>query len=319
MDQLITTDTSIASDLVSTAEQARDYAINSKAANTVRGYQCDWSDFTAWTEARGLCALPATPETVALYITSLADRLKVATIMHRLATITEAHKAAGLEPPTKTSVVQAVAAGIRRTKGTAQTQKAPILVADLRAMLGTLPNNMLGIRDRALLLVGFAGAFRRSELVALNVEDVTVTAEGLVVTIRRSKTDQTGAGQVIGIPYGRGATCPVAAVQAWVQAGGVTEGPLFRAVNKAGRVMADRLNDRTVARVVQRTAEAAGLDPDQFAGHSLRAGLVTQAAINGVSDRTIMKQSRHRSRQMVDRYVRDASLFRENAAGSVGL
>lgn len=319
MDQLITSNQSIAAELASTAEQARDYALNSKATNTRRGYQSDWNDFKTWTAERGLCALPAAPETVALYITALAARLKTATIMHRLATITEAHKAAGLVPPTKASAVQMVAAGIRRTKGTAQTQKSPILTADLRAMLGILPDNMLGHRDRALLLVGFAGAFRRSELVALNVEDVTLTGEGLVIMIRRSKTDQTGAGHVVGIPHGRGSTCPVLAVQAWIQGSGIKEGPLFRAVNKGGHVQSDRLNDRTVARVVQRSAEAAGFDAEQFAGHSLRAGLVTQAAINGVSDRTIMKQSRHRSRQMVDRYVRDASLFRDNAAGAIGL
>jgi integrase len=319
MDQLITAGQSVAIDMASTAEQAHDYAQNAKADNTRRGYLSDWKDFTTWTAARGLVALPAAPETVALYITDLASRLKVATINHRLATITEAHKAAGFEPPTKASAVQLVASGIRRTKGRAQTQKAPILVADLRAMLGTLSNNMQGLRDRALLLVGFAGAFRRSELVALNIEDVTFMADGMVITIRRSKTDQTGAGQVIGIPYGRGGTCPVRALQDWLQAAGIIEGPLLLSVNKAGRVQQDRLTDQSVALVVKRTAEAAGLDPNQFAGHSLRAGLVTQAAIAGISDRIIMKQSRHRSRAMVDRYVRDASLFRENAAGAVGL
>jgi integrase len=319
MDHHITIGRPIAPTLVAIAEQAHDYARNAKAENTRRGYRSDWKDFTAWTAARGLCALPADPETVALYITDLAGRLKTATIMHRLATISEAHKAAGLESPTRTSAVQLVASGIRRTKGTAQVGKAPILTADLRAMLDALPSNLIGARDRALLLVGFAGAFRRSELVGLNVEDVTFNTEGMVVTLRRSKTDQEGKGATVGIPHGRGGTCPVTALREWLQRAEITDGPLFRAVGKGGRVMADRLNDKTVARVVKRTVEAAGLDPDQFAGHSLRAGLATQAAINGASDRAIMKQTRHRTRAMVDRYVRDASLFRNNAAAAIGL
>ena len=179
---------------------------------------------------------------------------------------------------------------------------------------------MIGTRDRALLLVGFAGAFRRSEIVALNVEDIAFSTDGATVTLRRSKTDQDGAGRKVGIPYGSNpATCPVRALQAWLAASGITEGPLFRWIRKAGRMQHGRLSGSAVAEIVKRHAGTAGLDTSKYAGHSLRAGLVTAAAIAGSSDRAIMKQSGHRSSAMVQRYIRDASLFRENAAAVVGL
>jgi integrase len=186
-------------------------------------------------------------------------------------------------------------------------------------MVDTLPDSLLGIRDRALLLVGFAGAFRRSELVGLDVADVEFKREGLVVTLERSKTDQEGAGRKIGIPYGSNpATCPVRALQAWLEASATTEGALFRTMNRHGHVK-DRLSGQGVAIVVKRCAEAAGLNPDDYAGHSLRSGLATSAAAAGVSERAIMNQTGHKSVNMVRRYIREGSLFRENAAAGVGL
>lgn len=303
------------------AARARDYAGQAKAPNTLRAYRSDWGHFTAWCAEHGLESLPAAPETVALYLTQLAEAgRKASTLQRRLSAISQAHQAAGQASPTQHAAVRATWAGIRRALGTAAAGKAPALTETVRAMVGALPDTLGGLRDRALLLLGFAGAFRRSELVGLNVEDLSVTGAGLVVTLRRSKTDQEGTGRPVGIPYGSSAdTCPVRAVQAWCAAAGITSGPLFRAVNRHGQVAAGRLSDKAVALVVKRAAAAAGLDPQHYAGHSLRAGLATSAAAAGVSERAIMRQTGHTSERMVRRYIRDGSLFRDNAAAAVGL
>jgi integrase len=216
--------------------------------------------------------------------------------------------------------VSEVLKGIRRTKGTAPACKAPLLVGQLKAALGVGRGDLLGMRDRALLLIGFAGAFRRSELVGLDVADLAFTDDGLVITLRRSKTDQEGEGRKVGIPHGsKPTTCPVRVLRAWLEAAGIVTGPLFRSVNRHGKVGAVRLSDRAVALAVKRAAESAGLDASTFSGHSLRAGLATSAAAAGASERSIMDQTGHRSVQMVRRYIRDGSLFRDNAAAHVGL
>lgn len=301
--------------------QARDYAARARAANTKRAYQNDWHDFTSWCAEQGLQPLPAAPQTIALYLTARAETHRVSSLQRRLSAISQAHQAAGFPPiSTRQEPLHSVWMGIKRDKGTAQRGKAPVVTEELRAMVATLPDSLLGIRDRALLLLGFAGAFRRSELVSLDVDDVNMTRDGVIVTLRRSKTDQEGQGQKIGIPYGSNpATCPVRALQAWLEASGITEGPLFRAIDRHGNLQPGRLSDKAVALVVKRWAAAAGLDPTKYAGHSLRAGLATAAAAAGVNERVIMNQTRHRSVMMVRRYIRDGSLFRENAAAMVGL
>lgn len=306
--------------LAALAAQAQDYLNDAKAASTLRAYRSDWRHVVAWCAQHALASLPAAPEAIALYLTALAQTHKVATLQRRLSAISVAHQAAGHESPTRHIAVRAVMAGIRRAKGTAQHGKAPILTAELRQLVAALPAGTLGLRDRALLLLGFAGAFRRAELVALNVGDLHVTRDGLTVMVTRSKTDQEGAGQQKGIPYGANpATCPVRAVQEWIAAAAITTGPLFRPLNRHGQIKAQRLSDRAVARVVQRAATAAGLDATQYAGHSLRAGLATAAAQAGVSERVIMAQTGHRSLPVLRKYIRAGSLFRENAAGQVGL
>jgi site-specific recombinase XerD len=301
--------------------RTRSYAEQSLSQNTRRAYTSDWSHFTAWCAGVGFDPLPAAPETVALYITSLVEQgRKASTVQRRLTAISQAHKTAGYATPTTSPGVRAVWSGIRREHGTAQAGKAPVMTADLRAMVETLPDSLSGLRDQALLLVGFAGGFRRSELVALDTTDVQETADGLVVTIRRSKTDQDGQGRRIGLPYGSNpATCPVRALRAWYAASGITAGPLFRPINRHGQLQGRRLTAQSVALVVKRVAEAAGLDPARFSGHSLRSGLATSAAAAGVSERSIMNQTGHKSVVMVRKYIREGSLFRDNAAAGVGL
>jgi len=305
--------------LVPFRERVAVYIRRSRAENTLRGYRSDWADFTGWCAGVGLVALPASAETVASYLSTLADRnLKSGSIQRRVSAIAASHTAAGFDPPTQKAAVRLCLAGIRRALGTRQEGKAAVLTVDLAHMLRYQPAGLLGLRDRAMLLVGYAGAFRRSELVGLDVQDVEFSADGAKILIRQSKTDQEGAGQVVGIARGT-ALCPCAALQAWLEAAGIVAGPLFRSVNRHGQVQDGRLHDQTVAMVIKKYATAAGLDAAKFAGHSLRAGLVTQAAIAGVPDRAIMRQTRHKSSAMLGRYIRDVSLFRENASAKLGL
>jgi site-specific recombinase XerD len=300
-------------------EEAKRYMAVSKAQNTIRAYKSDWHAFSTWCDDRGVSSLPATPETLAVYLAEAARTLKPATLTRRCSSISMAHQMAGHESPTRSFVVRTTLAGIRREKGTAADQKAPILTADLRGMIAALPATMAGTRDRALLLLGFAGALRRSELVGLDVGDVDDRSDGLVVTIVRSKVDQEGSGRKIGIPYGSNpATCPVRAMRAWLDRGQIEEGPLFRPI-RHGKVLDSRLSGRSVALIVKRVGGTAGLNPINYAGHSLRAGLVTSAAAAGVEERIIMNQTGHKSLPTLRRYVRDASLFSNNAAAAVGL
>jgi site-specific recombinase XerD len=301
-------------------ERARAFARQSKAENTLRGYRGDWKDFCTWCGARELSPLPATPEAVAGYIAECAGHLKVGSIQRRLNAIAEAHKAVGVDSPTSAGMVRNTIKGIRRTMGTAAVQKAAALTDDIRAMVAMTDAGLIGVRDRAMILLGFAGAFRRSELVGLDIEDCMFGKDGLTVTLRRSKTDQDGQGRKIGIPYGSNPdTCPVRTVQAWIVESGIAVGPLFRSITRHGKLRPGRLSGIDVARVVKKLAVRAGLDAAKYAGHSLRAGHATTAAIAGASERSIMAQTGHRSVQMVRRYIRDGSLFRENSAGKLGL
>jgi site-specific recombinase XerD len=313
------------------ADRARDYIRESRAANTRRAYAADWQAFAAWCAGAGLEPLPAAPETVALYLADQAQHLAVGTLGRRLVAITAAHRAAGHQLDTRHAVIRETFAGIKRSHGTAQQGKAPAVVAELRRMVEGQPNTLAGTRNRAILLLGFAGAFRRSEIAGLAVEDLAFTADGLVVTLRRSKTDQEGAGRKVGIPYGSTpATCPVRAVRAWIEAASLACGALFREIGTGGQLVAaytdtagrqrgERLSDKSIANLVKAAAKAAGLDAARYAGHSLRAGLATSAAAAGASERAIMAQTGHRSVNMVRRYIRSGELFRENAAAVVGL
>lgn len=309
-----------AAELEQLAESAREYIGRARAPRTVEAYRDDWRDFQRWAERMGHQAMPAAPESVALYITGLAGVKAVATIQRRLTSISVAHQMAGHESPTRTAAVRETWKGIKRTFGTAQQGKAPARTQEIRRMVATLDATVSGDRDRALLLVGFAGALRRSELVALDVADIAWPEEGLVVTIRHSKTDQEGAGAQLGIPFGADeATCPVRALRRWLEVSEITEGPLFRKVERNGVVSGNRMHPTSVALVVKRAARAAGYDEAKFAGHSLRAGFITSAAENDVPERKIMRQSRHQSIPVMRRYIRGATLFKDNAAASVGL
>jgi integrase len=293
-----------------------------RAGSTLRAYRHDLSQFRQWCERNQLIALPAAPQSVILYATDLTKnhRKKWNTLSRRLAAISQFHQQAGFESPTKSWAVKQFLGGLRRELGVAPVRKRPVLVADMKDLLSQIPDSTLGRRDRALVLLGFTGAFRRSELVGLNVEDIEEQREGIVLHIGRSKTDQEGQGRTIGIPRGpHERTCPVRALETWRRTAGIATGPLFRSVNRHGSVLAKRLSGEAVAMVIKRYIEPLGYDPTQFAGHSLRAGLATSAAAAGKSERAIMNQTGHRSAATVRRYIRDGNLFRDNAAEGLDL
>jgi site-specific recombinase XerD len=296
------------------------YQRASKADATVRAYRGDAAAFTAWCARYGFRSLPASPEAVAAFLVAEAEAGRAAsTIGRRCAAIRYAHKLARLPDPTDDEAVRATVKGIRRKVGTAPDQKAAATADVLAAMLMRIPDTLTGKRDRALLALGFAGAFRRSELVALDVEDLREDPEGLRVMVRRSKVDQEGAGLEKAIPHGRFIR-PVALLRDWLDAAGITEGPVFRPVSRSGRVRAQRsrqigdstprLTTQAVADIVKRYATAAGLDASTFGAHSLRAGYITTAAERGADLARIMDQSGHRDTRTVVGYIRRANAFK---------
>ena len=282
------------------------------APATRRAYRADLNHFRAWGGS-----VPATDAQVAAYIAAHATTLKAATLTRRLAAISVAHDAQGLPNPVRSPLIRATLRGIRREHGSAQRQAQPLLREDLFAVLAAMGNGMKDARDRALLLLGFAGGFRRSELVALDCADIEHVRQGIVVILCRSKTDQTGEGRKIGIPFGRTKWCAVAALDQWLDAAGNEDGAIFRRVDRHARVLPERLSPEAVNLIVRERVAAAGYDPANFTGHSLRAGLATSAAQAGVSSFKIRQQTGHASDAMLARYVRDGELFVGNAAGAL--
>ena len=299
-------------DCTNIADAVASYVNAGIAPATRRAYRADLDHFRAWGGD-----VPATDAHVAAYIAAHATTLKVATLTRRLAAISVAHEAASLPNPVRSPLVRATMRGVRRERGSAQRQAKPLLREDLFAVLAAMGDGMKDVRDRALLLLGFAGGFRRSELVGLDCADIEHVRQGIVATLRRSKTDQDGEGRKIGIPFGRTKWCPVAALDQWLDAAGIEDGAIFRRVDRHGRVLRERLSAEAVSLIVQERVAAAGYDPANFSGHSLRAGLATSAAQAGVSSFKIRQQTGHASDAMLGRYVRDGELFTGNAAGAV--
>lgn len=289
-------------------ESAARYAAAAVSANTSRAYKADWAHFTGFCAAAGLEPMPASAEVVGAYITSLADAgAAAATIDRRLSTIRAAHRAAGHEPPSS-EALRLLRRGIRRTIGTAQEAAAALGLEDVRRMVAALPADCIddAARDRAVILVGFAAALRRSEVAALQAEDVRFESAGMVITLRRSKTDQEGAGRTVAVPFARRSeVCAVRALQAWIERAGITSGSLFG------------IGEKTVCRIVQRAAERAGIDAERVSGHSLRAGFATAAAAAGVHERDIQRQTGHKSTAVLRRYIRAGEVWRDNAAGAL--
>ncbi len=285
----------------------RSYLTAALSKNTLRCYRNDLKQFFAWGGT-----IPASPEMVATYIARHADKHSPTTLSRRLVAIRWAHEVKGLLSPTHSQFVKATIQGIRRKKGRPPKQATPLLKADVLRLVKGL-QGMRGKRDKAMLLIGFAAAFRRSELVSLDVSDLEFVAEGLVIRLRRSKTDQEGKGREIAIPFVGRRHCPCRALQAWLRDSGIGEGAIFRRIDKAEQVLPARLSAQAVGVVIKHRAEEAGLDPTLYSGHSLRAGFATSAAKAGVSAASIRAQTGHKSDAMLQRYIRYSELFSENA------
>lgn len=323
----------VPANLRETARRAEEYIKASRAENTRRAYASDLEDFRVWckVDGGGLSPLPAEPQTLALYLTDLASRgLKVSTIQRRLASIATSHREALGDSPTDEKLVKATMAGIRRTHGSAQKQAAPLTVTTLRRVLSSIRDHdkkigklsPTAIRDRALLLLGFAGGFRRNEISELLVEDLTfVEGEGVIVVVRRSKTDSSAEGEAVGIPYGNHKeTCPVTNLQRWLDLFGRKDNvPLFCPIDRHGNIKRGPLSGDGINSVVKKRIKEAGLDPERYSGHSLRAGLPTSASTAGVGMEKWMPHTRHRSVAVAMRYARRGTLFTNNPAAQVGL
>lgn len=281
------------------------------AANTRRAYQGDLADFINHGGT-----IPASPEVLARYIAERAELLSPHTLTRRVVGISRAHTSKGLPDPSKSDLVRTLLRGIRRTNASPQRRVSPIVRSDLFTILAHM-KGVKGIRDRSLVLLGFAAALRRSELVALDVDDLEFVKEGFIVHLRRSKTDQEAEGRKIAVPYGRSIACPVKATEQWLQHAQISDGAVFRSVCKSGKVKTDRLTAQSVALALKQYAQLAGLDPTKIAGHSLRSGLATSAAQAGVPAHKIQQQTGHSSLEMLTRYIRDSNLFVDNAAGGV--
>jgi integrase len=253
---------------------------------------------------------------MAAYIAARAEEQSAHTITRRVVGIGRAHGSQGFADPSKSDLVRTVLRGVRRVKGLAQRQVSPLLKADVLSMVEHLQGTK-GTRDRALILLGFAAALRRSELAALAFTDLEFVREGLVVHLRRSKTDQSGEGRKIGVPWGRTSTCPVKAIEKWLEVSKIVSGPVFRAINRGGGIGQSQLSPQSVALILKEYAKAVGLNPDNISGHSLRSGLVTSAIQAGVAVHKIQQRTGHRSVEMLARYIRDAGLFDSNASGAI--
>ena len=289
----------------------------SKAENTLRAYEADWADFYDWCLHHNSQPLPAEPEAIVNYINDLADYAKANTISRRLSAISENHKIAGYldNNPCRDGLVRNALDAIKREKGTMQRGKNPILMEDLQSMTSCFDiNDISKIRDKALILLGFMGAFRRSELVAINIEDLTFSNDGVIILLAKSKGDQDGQGEQVAIPYNSNKSiCAVTALRHWINIARLTSGPLFRSFNRYKKVQEQRLSSQSVALIVKKYATLAGFNPNNFAGHSLRRGFATSAAQHDVDERSIMQQTRHKSEKMVRRYIEQGNLFKNNA------
>ena len=296
---------------------------SSKAMNTVRAYKSDFKDFGLFCVKNGFNNLPSDPKIVSLYLTHLSTKeVKLSTIKRRLVSIGVIHKMKGHYLDTKHPVIVENLMGIKRRKGTVQKGKKPILINELKKIIEVISNqeveDIKKLRDTALILIGFAGGFRRNEIVSLDYEDLDFVYEGLKITVKRSKTDQFGEGSIKAIPYFEDSIyCPVKILKRWLNISKIKKGPLFRRFTKGSKLTLNRLTDQTVALLIKNYLNKAGIDSKNYSGHSLRSGFATSAAESGAEERSIMAMTGHKSSEMVRRYIKEANLFKNNALNKI--
>ena len=292
---------------------------SSKSLNTVRAYKSDFEDFGLFCVQNSFKNLPSEPETVSLYLTHLSTKgIKISTIKRRLVSIGVIHKIKGYYLDTKHPVIIENLMGIKRRKGSKQKAKKPLLISELKQLIDVINKekeaDLKKLRNKALLLVGFSGGFRRNELVSLDFEDVEFVFEGVKITLKRSKTDQFGEGMTKGIPhFGDSLYCPVMNLRRWLNISKIKKGPIFLKFSKGPKLTTSRITDQTVALIIKDYLMKAGIDSKNYSGHSLRSGFATSAAEAGAEERSIMAMTGHKSTEMVRRYIKDANLFNNNA------
>ena len=282
---------------------------NSKAYNTLRAYQADFKDFTKFCLKNSFNSMPSDPKIIALYLTHLSSFSKFSTLKRRLASIKVIHRLKGHYIDTKHPIIAENLMGIKRKMGVKQTSKKPILINDLKLIINVInkdQNEYKKLQNKALILIGFAGGFRRSELVSIEYEDIEFVNEGVKILVQRSKTDQTGLGMMKAIPYFQNKIyCPVTSLRDWISYSKISDGKIFK------------ISDKTVALTIQKYALLAGLDKTKYAGHSLRSGFATSTAETGADERSIMAMTGHKTTQMVRRYIQEANLFKNNALNKI--
>ena len=285
---------------------------NSKSENTLRAYQSDYNDFSLFCSKNGFQAMPTEPKILALYITHLSSYSKYSTLKRRLASISILHKTKGHYIDIKHPIIMENLMGIKRTNGSNQKGKKPLLINDLKMLIDAIhqsnEKDKRKIRDKALVLIGFSGGFRRSELVDIEYEDLEFVSEGVKVFVKRSKTDQSGEGMTKAIPYfDNKKFCPVIALKNWIEIFDFKNSRIFN------------ISDKSVALIIKKYANYAGLDSHRYAGHSLRSGFATSTAESGAEERNIMAMTGHKSTEMVRRYIKEANLFKNNALNKIKL
>ena len=298
---------------------------NSKANNTVRAYKSDFNDFSLFCVKNGLKPLPSEPKIVSLYLTHLSTKeVKMSTLKRRLVSIGVIHRLKGYYLDTKHPSIIENIMGIKRRKGSIQKGKKPLLINNLKQLINVIDeyNNqeIKKLRDRSIILIGFAGGFRRAELVSLDYDDLDFVTEGLKINIKRSKTDQFGEGSTKALPYLDNSNyCPVLSLKNWIKLTNINSGPLFRRFTKGSRLTINRLTDQSVALLIKKYLNLAGIENKDYSGHSLRSGFATSAAESGVEERSIMAMTGHKSTEMVRRYIKEANLFKNNALNKIKL
>ena len=283
---------------------------NSKSTNTLRAYQADFNDFSLFCKKNGLTAIPTEPKIISIYLTNLSKTSKFSTLKRRIASISVIHKIKGHYLDTKHPIIIENLLGIKRLKGSRQLAKKPLLINELKLIIKAIDEikqkEFKRLRDRAIILIGFSGGFRRSELVNLEYEDLEFVPEGVKLLIKRSKTDQSGEGSIKAIPYFNNAKyCPVKILKEWITLSNIQTGKIFN------------ISDKSVSLIIKKYALIAGLDPKRYGGHSLRSGFATSAAESGAEERNIMAMTGHKTTQMVRRYIREANLFKNNALNKI--
>ena len=285
---------------------------NSKSANTLRAYQSDYNDFSLFCSKNGFQTMPTQPKILALYLTHLSSYSKYSTLKRRLASISILHKTKGHYIDTKHPIIMENLMGIKRLNGSNQKGKKPLLINDLKVLIEAIhqskEKDFRKTRDKALVLIGFSGGFRRSELVDVEYEDIEFVSEGVKIFVKRSKTDQSGEGMTKAIPYFDNINfCPVKSLKNWIEVSELKKGKVFN------------ISDKSVALIIKKYANYAGLDGHRYAGHSLRSGFATSTAESGAEERNIMAMTGHKSTEMVRRYIKEANLFKNNALNKIKL